>query len=126
MTIDFLDKALLYLKEKGPFAESKSNLPEFTEKENDLLTRAFYRLEKDGYVYSNTRISSSGNKSVTFFISFDGLLALENCPFIWEDRPYKWKSAKEKIAIIWSIVKIVAVVVNALAVLLFTYLTYKK
>lgn len=124
ITIDFLDKALLYIKNQATFVQTKSDVPEFTPAENKLLVRAFYKLEKDGYVYSDTKIDDKGNKSVRFYISFDGLLALENSPFIWKNRPYRWNANKQRLNTIWTVVKIVAIIINALIILIFTYLTY--
>lgn len=124
MTIDFLDKALLYIKNQASFTSTKSDIPEFTEQENKLLVRAFYKLEKDGYVYTNKKADEKGNESVRFYISFDGLLALENGPLIWKNRPYRWNANKRTINTIWNVVKIIAVIINAIIILIFTYLTY--
>ncbi len=77
MTIDFLDKALLHIKNQSSFTATKSDVSDFTAQENKLLVRAFYKLEKDGYVYTNTKVDDKGNQRTTFYISFDGLLALE-------------------------------------------------
>lgn len=124
MTIDFLDKALLYIKTQASFMPSKSGVPEFTPDENKLLVRAFYKLEKDGYVYTDTRTDDKGNKRVTFYISFDGLLALENSPLIWKNKPYRWNKSKQVLNTIWTAAKIIAIIINALIILIFTYLTY--
>ncbi len=124
MTVDFLDKALLYIRTQASFVPTKSDVPEFTPDENKLLVRALYKLEKDGYVYLDTNVDDKANKRVIFYISFDGLLALENSPFIWKNRPYRWNANKQKLNTIWAITKIIAIIINALTVLIFTYLTY--
>jgi len=126
MTIDFLDRALFYMKQRTSFISTKSDVPEFTPEENKLLVRALYKLEKDGYIYTNTNSDDKGNKRVTFFISFDGLLALENSPFFWKNKPYRWQGFRQKLKVVWSITKIVAVIINAIIILVFTYLTYIK
>lgn len=126
MTIDFLDKALLYIKNKSAFIATKSNIPEFTEQENKLLVRAFHKLEKDGYVYSKETTPTNTHTITTFYISFDGLLALESSPFIWKNRPYRWNANKQILNTIWTIAKIIAIIINALIILIFTYLTYYK
>jgi hypothetical protein len=126
MTIDFLDKALMYIKNQASFIPTKSDVPEFTEQENRLLVRAFYKLEKDGYVYTDTKVDDKGNKTVRFYISFDGLLALENNPFFWKNRPYRWNANKKKLDTIWTVAKIIAIIINAIIIIVFTYLTYYK
>lgn len=68
------------MKNHSSFVQTSEEIQEFTQEENKLLVRAFYKLEKDGYVYSNKKVDDKGNKRVTFYISFDGLLALENGP----------------------------------------------
>jgi hypothetical protein len=125
MTTEFLDRALLYIKNESSFSETKTDLEEFTKDENKLLVRAFYKLEKDGYVYSSSS-ESSGNTSVRFFISFDGLLALENTPKLWKNRPYRYNKFKQSLNTFWTVTKIIAVIINALAILVFTWLTYIK
>ncbi len=126
MTIDFLDKALLHIKNQASFIPTKSDAPEFTAQENKLLVRAFYKLEKDGYVYTDAKVDDKGNKRVTFYISFDGLLALENSPFIWRNRPYRWNANKQILNTIWTVAKFIAIIINALIIIIFTYLTYWK
>lgn len=130
ITIDFLDKALLFIREKRVFTPSQKIWEEFSEQENKILVRAMYKLEKDGYVYTQparfTAHGASVNESTTFFISFDGLLALENTPFISRNKPYKWKRIKGIINTIWEIAKIIMIVLNALAIIYFSYLTSKK
>lgn len=126
MTIDFLDKALCYIANHASFTPTKFFIPEFTKPENELLVRAFYKLEKDGYVYSKTTKDDKGNERVTFYISFDGLLALENSPFLWKNRPYQWKKKKQALNTACNVTKIVAIVINSLIVMYFTYLTYYK
>ncbi|WP_242927345.1 hypothetical protein [Pontibacter vulgaris] len=126
MNIDFLDRVLLYMKEHTSFSASRESVPEFKDEDDELLATALQKLEKDGYVYTTTSVFKSGNTNTTYHISYDGLLALESCPNSWRNRPYRWGVQKEKLNGIWSITKIVAVVVNALIVLIFTYLTYFK
>jgi hypothetical protein len=126
MTINFLDRALLYIKTQASFTPTKSEVPEFTQQENRLLVRALYKLEKDGYVYTNTRVDEKGNKSVTFFISFDGLLALERSPIFWKNRPYRWGKNKELLTTIWRVAKIILIVLNSLAILYLMWLAIPK
>jgi hypothetical protein len=57
----------------------------------------------------------------TFFIAIKGLLALDDCPSIYKNRPYQWKSTRQRLAASWNVVKFFYVVVNALIGLLFTY-----
>ena len=123
-TIDFLDKALLYIKSQVSFIPTRSEIPEFTPDENKLLPRAFYKLEKDGYVYTDTKTDEKGNKSVRFYISFDGLLALESSSLIWKNRPYRWNKNKQVLTAVWTAAKIIAITINAIIILIFTYLTY--
>jgi len=122
-TVDFLDKALLFLKNESAFGPGDYKRPVFPEVEKKLLVRAFYKLEKDGFAYSE-KTENGGNTSHRFFISFDGLLALENCPAKWENRPYRWTATKENIDSTWTVVKTVGIIINAIVILLFTYLTY--
>jgi len=122
-TVDFLDKALLFLKNESAFGLVDYKRPVFPEVEKKLLVRAFYKLEKDGFAYSEKK-ESDGNTSQRFFISFDGLLALESCPTKWKNRPYRWSAIKENIDSTWTVTKTIGIIINAIVILLFTYLTY--
>ncbi len=119
-----LRQGIIAHKNQSSFKATKSYVSDFTAQENKLLVRAFYKLEKDGYVYTNTKVDDKGNQRTTFYISFDGLLALENSPFIWKNKPYRWNANKQILNTIWTIAKIIAIIINALIILIFTYLTY--
>lgn len=90
------------------------------------FVRAWEQLTKDGYAYSTDRENSATSKTTRFFITISGLRAIETCPFFLRGKPYKWKIVQGYISIIWKIATIVAILLNALIVLLFTYLTYIK
>jgi len=122
---DFLDKALLMLKEESPFGPTDYVRPRYSSEEKKLLRRAFYKLEKDGYAFSE-KTTSPNLTDIRFYISYDGLLALEDCPSRWQNRPYTWASHKKNQDAIWTVAKTAAVAINALVVLYFTYLTYMK
>ena len=127
ITIDFLDRALLYIKQNSSFSKTKVDVPEFSKDENKLLPRAFYKLEKDGYVYKEVNVTDNDkHQTVRFYISFDGLLALENSPFHWKNRPYRWNKIKGIINTTWKIVKIMIIVLNAIAILYLMYLSVPK
>jgi len=114
-----LDTSINVLKSYGPFADKISNKHKITNIDKKLIARGWIQLEKDGFAYSKV----NGN-STRYFISFDGLLALENCPMIYAGRPYKWKAIKVRLNTIWRVISIVAIIFNALVILLFTYWTY--
>ncbi|CAM3555669.1 MULTISPECIES: hypothetical protein [Elizabethkingia] len=124
INIDFLDRALNYLSDCNSYFESKDDIEEFTEQENEVLPKAYDHLVKDGYAYSRKKTSKSGFETETFYISFEGLLALETAPKLYKRKPYKWRKVKNDLNTIWSIVKICAVLINAIVILVFTYLTY--
>jgi len=93
-SIDFLDKALLLLKNESAFGPIGFNRPNLSDIERKLLIRAFYKLEKDGFAYSEKR-ENGNNTSHRFYISFDGLLVLEEYPPKWKNRPYRWAANKK-------------------------------
>lgn len=116
--INLLDKTLNYIHKKGGLPLSEDDNPHFTKEENEYLQQAAQRLQKDGFAKSNDR----GNQ---FFITFDGLLALDETFLLRNrNRPYKrmramsgWKNA-------WLFVKVVALTLNGLALLILAILTF--
>lgn len=111
---DFLDKALIYLKETEGWNKAFSHDSRFSEEQNKYLFQAFKKMETDGYVYSKeTNITN-------FYISFNGIIALGE----FDNAPYKTKKNIELRNKIWEYVKILAVVINAIVILAFTILTY--
>lgn len=121
-----LDTALNTLKNMGPFADEVSPKDCRHALAPFVLVKAWDQLERDGFVYSTRKVKDNGDSDVRYFISINGLLALENCPIWFRNRPYKWKAAKEKLGFYWKIACIIAVLINAIVVLAFTYLTYIK
>ena len=83
------------------------------------------KLEKDGNLdVSYYKNDKSSNK--LYNISFEGLVFLENAPFIFQHKPYRWKANKGTIKTIWEIAKIIIVVLNALAILYLMYMAIPK
>lgn len=132
ITIETLDNTLFILKEVSVFGSLNYSFPKYSETENELFIRACNKLEKDGFVYSKTtsavnKTTSKFNNTVKrYFISMDGLLALETAPLYWRNKPYRYSKFKESLNTTWTVTKTVAVIVNAVVILIFTYLTYIK
>lgn len=125
ITTKTLDETLLLLKNESDFGSGEYTRKNLSVTEEKLIVRALIKLEKDGYAYSEKTVPNN-ELSKNYYISFDGLLALENAPLVWKDKPYQYKKAKEIFRIIWSVIKVVAVISNGLFILYFTYLTYLK
>ena len=76
MLIDILDGILTYIRANSKFAtedDIKGNMPE---REKHYFERAILMIEKDGYVFSKDKSIPSGSRT-TFYISFEGLVFLE-------------------------------------------------
>jgi len=125
ITTKTLDEALLFLKDESVFGSEDYSRKNRSDLEANLIVRALSKLEKDGFAYSEKTVKDN-NSSTRYFISFDGLLALENAPLFWKNQPYEYLNAKEKFHVIWSLIKVLAIILNGLIVLVFTYLTYIK
>lgn len=124
--VTVLDTSLNVLKSFGPFADDSSRSFVDDDLDKTAIARAWKQLEKDGYVYSEETITDPHKKSVRYFITFDGLLAIENCPFFLQGKPYRWKVVKTNLNLFWKVICIMAVILNAIIILIFTYLTYIK
>jgi len=123
---DLMDVSLNKLKADGPFADEHSTMFKDIEIDPTLVVRAWEQLITDGYVYSKTQEVSKNETSIRFYITLEGVIAIESCPFFLKGRPYKWKVVQSYISIAWKVTTVVAVLANALIVLIFTYLTYIK
>ena len=120
-TLEFLDKTLLSIKDESVFRSEDYIKEKRSDKEVQLYLRTWHKLEKDGFVYyKNT------DTSTRIYISFEGLLALENTPFFFKNKPYQYLKFKMTSNDVWNFFKILAVGANALFILFFIYLTYIK
>lgn len=124
--IHILDIALNELKYQGPFDDGIPEKLVNTGVDKKIIARAWKHLEKDGLVYSNHTKNSETSSTIRYYMSFEGLLAIENCPIFYKSRPYKWKSAKATLGLIWRLCSIIAIIINALIIIIFTYLTFIK
>lgn len=124
--INILDTALNVLKSYGPFEDEGSREFIDTGIDKKIIVRAWKHLEKDGLAYSTHVVNSETNSATKYFISFDGLLAIEDCPAYYKGRPYKWKAVRRNLGQLWKLCSIIAVIINALIIMVFTYLTYIK
>lgn len=121
-----LDIALNYLKSQSIFSDDlsvelgKSNL------EPKIIVRAWEKLAKDGYAYTEKTQHSEHNQSIRYFITFDGLQVLSDSPFPYKGKPYEWARKKIHLKRLWTITSVLAIVINAIIVLVFTYLTYLR
>lgn len=114
--LNLLDEVLVFLKKRGESGFSFSSGSIYLSKEKDkYLPSALDKLIKDGFAYTKV-----GKTYTQYFITFDGLIALDEC----NSKPYKAKKESEKRKKCWERVKLFAVLVNALIVLLFTILTF--
>lgn len=93
MTIEFLDRALLHIQQKASFSKSIVPVPGFTKEENELLVRACYKFEKDGYVYSKEFVLTDDGKHrrVRFYISFDGMMFIQQGGYAEQQRKDQYK-----------------------------------
>jgi hypothetical protein len=123
---EILDTSLNVLKSYGPFKDLHSS--RFNEVGLDplIIARAWKKLEKDGFAYVKETEVKPNNTSIRFYITFDGVLAIENCPLLFKGRPYRWQATKNKLEFLWKIVSLLAIVINGLVILAFAYLTYIK
>lgn len=124
VTIALLDKALLFLKSQDCFIPEIDKTQEFSEVEKKFLDRVFYKLYADGYAHLSEHKVTDKQSIASYSISFDGLLALENSPFMWKNQPYRWNANKIKLNVSWMVAKIIVVAANALIILMLSYLTY--
>jgi|GEM_PF-3421813 hypothetical protein len=124
--IDLLDIALNELKDSGPFADEISQKQKDSEIDKKLIARAWQHLEKDGFAYSENKQQTPNHSTTRIYITLEGILAIEGCPSIYKGRPYKWQALKANLTTAWKLVSLTAIVINALIIIVFTYLTYIK
>ncbi len=122
--IDYLDTTLLLIKQNSKYSEENVEIPKEYFKEHYPI--AMRHLEKDGYIRVETNQKDQGTLGITAYITFAGLLALENNPFIWKNKPYRWNKIKGIITISWTVAKMIMVALNAVIILYLTYLSVKK
>lgn len=131
MRIEHLDAGLLYFASHKKFCSDQELrdylVGRFPDEEINQHIVA-EKLLRDGYLISRDQkmINSVGTEYVmpNYCISFEGLIFLEDCPrFKWQNKPYKWKSSKGTIKIIWQVAKIIIAILNALAILYLMYLS---
>lgn len=92
------------------------------------------KLVKDGYVTEEVQklttekrgILTSTDEINAYFISFEGVLFIEASPFIFQNRPYKWNEIRTTAKTIWTVLKIIMIALNALAIIVLTYLQATK
>lgn len=136
MSYSHLDLLLAYLYENRGFVFFDEILDGFNKVHTidtfNLLV-LLNKLEHDGYVtrkpiYITTRqgeIIIDKDQKPCFFISFEGVLFVENA-LIWKNRPYRWKQSKEIAANAWMVLKITMIFLNAVAIIILTYLQATK
>ncbi|MBB5440619.1 hypothetical protein HDC92_004322 [Pedobacter sp. AK017] len=124
--VNLLDIALNELKDSGPFADETSQQLKNSEIDKKLIARAWQHLEKDGLAYTEKKQDSPNHFTNRIYITLEGILAIEACPSIYKGRPYKWKEVKANLATTWKVASLIAVIINALIIIIFTYLTYIK
>lgn len=105
--IDDLDKVLSYVDH---FSENLSNIPETELSMNsgieiDELSEYLEELEKRGFVTNHTNGT---------YITFRGRMALENAK---ERKPFREELQNKRLKKLWSIIKIIAGALNALAII---------
>jgi hypothetical protein len=121
-----LDIALNKLKSYSIFEDERSQRIGASEIDAKVVARGWKKLVTDGYAYMELREPTPVQSSERYFISFDGLLALADAPFPYKGKPYQWQRAKLRLRRWWSVLSTIAILINAIAVLLFTFLTYSK
>lgn len=121
---EIMDISLNVLKSHGPFADQHCERFNKIVIAPILVARAWEKLERDGLAYKTEAESFPNSKSIRYYITLDGVMAIENCPILFKGKPYKWKAAQKYITASSKVTVVIAVVINALIVLLFTYLTY--
>lgn len=122
--IKALDIALNYLKSQSIFSDDLSVKLGESNLEPKIIVRAWEKLVKDGYAYTEKTQNSEHHQSIRYFITFEGLQALLDSPFPYKGKPYEWTRKKIHLKRLSSIISVLAIVVNAIVVLIFTYLTY--
>lgn len=133
--LDLLLNHFYHLKDYSLFSEVHSSFNSVHEISSRDLLILINKLEKDGYIIRkpSTRVTTNLNtkeqnesQAILFFISFEGVVFLESAPFIWKHRPYKWKEMKEIANTIWTVLKIIMIALNAVAIIYLTYLQTQK
>jgi len=123
---DLMDVSLNVLKADGPFADEHCTKFKSLKVEPKLVARAWEQLIKDGFVFSQQQEHGPHHKTTRYYISLDGVIAIESCPFFLKGRPYKWKAVQNYLSLAWKVITVIAILLNAVIVLVFTYLTYIK
>ncbi|MEC3875958.1 hypothetical protein [Chryseobacterium salviniae] len=124
ITIDFLDKVLIFLKDQGDagYSFTKDCPSYFSYEEFDrYLKPALEKLCRDNFAYFKVQELKMSSRKV-YYISIDGIFALlEN-----HNKPYKKSICKKRLVKFWNVTKIIAVAINAIIVLYYTVRTYYK
>jgi len=110
--IEFLDRVLVWLDERGSFRVTKDNVSSFTQEENNMLPQALMKLVIDDYAFI------TNDSTTVYSISFEGKLALMNTTQEYKNRPYAYALHKQKIEERKNMIKNVAVVANAVIALI--------
>ena len=116
-----LDNMLLILKEKEEISLSLIYLEEQTEPlilsdtvESILQLSQLAKLSADEYAY---KVVNEKNE-YKFQINYNGIIALETN----DNKPYQRNYDSQKRKKVWEVVKIIAIVLNAIALLILSYL----
>lgn len=139
MKIDDLDSALLYLYQNREWQQenhlvtnlSNAGINNDSTLENEILLA---KLVKDGYVnvyQQDIPIRSEGQildteRRMSYLISFEGILFLESPPRLLKNRPYSWNNKMMVLKMSWIAAKTIAIMANALIIVILGYLTLKK
>ena len=139
MKIDDLDSILLYLYLNKEWIEEHrlvTNLSNAGINNDDILKNEILlsKLFKDGYVtkyQEDIPIRVEGEvldiqHKVSYLISFEGILFLEAAPRLLKNRPYNWQNKMTLLRTSWIVAKTIAIIANAVIIILLTYLTLKK
>jgi len=137
MKITTLDLLLNYLNENREVVfvdKIKSGFDKIHTTELLDLISMLDKLTKDGYVSKKPimkTISKAGEiinreRKAYYIISFEGILALEEAPFNFNKKPYKWNQIKNNANTIWTVLKIIMIALNAVAIIILTYLQATK
>lgn len=140
MKIDDLDSALLYLYRNREWREEEhlvSNLSNAGINNDSILDNEILlaKLVKDGYVVKyqqdipvrdgEGKVLDTENR-MSYLISFEGILFLESPPWLLKNRPYSWNNKMMVLKTSWMAAKTIAIMANALIIVILGYLTLKK
>jgi len=115
-----LDETLFFLSKLNidNRAVSITEMPQTNELDIPEVESALEKLISLGYVGSTDGLD--------YYMKFDGWRFLEDAPFFFRNKPFRYEQFKNRLSVIWKILKTLGIVINAVAIFYIGFYSLKK